>query len=66
MDLWCKITFILFKFQDLPESIDWRDKGVVTDIKDQDMCGSCWAFAATQQEKSIYSFFNISVNKKTI
>jgi len=33
---------------DLPDSFDWRDYGAVSDMRNQYICGDCWAFAITE------------------
>jgi cathepsin L len=36
----------------LPKTVDWRGKGVVSAVKDQGMCVSCWTFATAETIES--------------
>lgn len=36
----------------MPISLDWRQSGVVTSIKDQGSCGACWSFATAAYGES--------------
>ena len=48
-------THVVMAGRSYPDSVDWREQeGVLSPVKNQAGCGSCWAFAAVETLESHY------------
>ncbi|CAJ2675717.1 unnamed protein product [Trifolium pratense] len=55
-----KTIFFNMSVDEIPESVDWRERGAVTSVKQQGTCGACWAFATMA---ALEGFWQIKTGK---
>jgi len=49
------LQFLAKATGELPVTVDWRTKGIISPVKDQGQCGSCWTFGSTESIESYYA-----------
>jgi len=50
-----QVPFAQQPLSSLPPTVDWRTKGIITPVKDQGGCGSCWTFGTTESIESFWA-----------
>jgi C1A family cysteine protease len=63
----CNQTYVVNEFS-TPVNFDWQDERVVTPVRDQGACGSCWAESAVAAVESAWALrtghlYNLSVQE---
>nr|POE52678.1 senescence-specific cysteine protease sag12 [Quercus suber] len=53
-----KTSFRYENLTEIPMTMDWREKGAVTPIKNQGQCGCCWAFSAVAAVEGVTQIKN--------
>jgi len=49
--------------EEIPDSIDWKERGMLTEVQDQGYCGSCWAFVASGTMESAHAIATKKLRK---